>query len=48
MQSHGHKIVKCSCGEIMLQCRCMMENKPVEVIQDGCEECKERIDSERD
>jgi uncharacterized protein YlaI len=23
----------------------MMENKPVEVIQDGCEECKERIDN---
>ena len=38
----GHKTVKCSCGKIIFQCRCMYKDKPVEVVKDGCEECKHK------
>jgi hypothetical protein len=35
----GHKIVKCSCGQIITQCRCMGP-KPTVIIQNGCDRCK--------
>ena len=35
-----HKTVKCSCGAIIMQCRCISPNKYVEVIKDGCKNCK--------
>jgi len=38
--AHVHEIVKCSCGAIILQCRCMMLNKPVRIVKNGCEKCK--------
>jgi hypothetical protein len=37
---YGHKIIKCSCGEIIAQCRCPDRNKPVTVVEKGCEACK--------
>jgi hypothetical protein len=41
--SGGHKIVKCSCGAVIAQCRCMELNKAVVVIANGCEACKKKI-----
>ena len=35
-----HFIKKCSCGEIIEQCRCMSPNKTVTVVKDGCDKCK--------
>jgi hypothetical protein len=37
-----HEIVKCSCGKIIAQCRCIQKNKPVRIIENGCEECKKK------
>lgn len=34
-----HRIVKCSCGKVLLQCRCPSPDKKVEVVQNGCAEC---------
>lgn len=39
MSHAGHKIVKCSCGKIIMQCRCADANKPIEVVPNGCVEC---------
>ena len=36
----GHFIKKCSCGNIIAQCRCPDLNKPVEIVERGCEECQ--------
>lgn len=36
-----HKIVKCSCGAIIMQCRCITPGKTVEIVKDGCKNCKE-------
>lgn len=38
--SHGHEIIKCSCGKIIAQCRCMSKDKTVTIIEKGCEDCK--------
>jgi len=35
-----HYIIKCSCGEVISQCRCMDKNKEVTVVKDGCAKCK--------
>jgi hypothetical protein len=36
---NGHEKVVCSCGAIIMQCRCMHE-KVLRVVQNGCERCK--------
>lgn len=36
----SHEIVKCTCGEVITQCRCYMPNKPVRFVIEGCEKCK--------
>lgn len=35
-----HEIIKCSCGAIIAQCRCMAPNKTIRTIDNGCENCK--------
>lgn len=35
-----HFVTKCSCGQVIAQCRCFSQDKTVTVIQDGCEKCK--------
>jgi len=34
-----HKIIKCSCGNIISQCRCPAKDKPVEIREKGCKDC---------
>lgn len=34
----------CSCGTIIDQCRCMSKDKKVTVIQNGCPECKKKLE----
>lgn len=34
-----HEIVKCSCGAIILQCRCIGPHK-VRIVTRGCTNCK--------
>lgn len=42
MSHSGHKIVKCSeCDKIIMQCRCMDKDKPIEYRI--CEECFEEM-----
>lgn len=36
----NHKTIKCSCGNIISQCRCSFANKPVEIVEKGCTSCK--------
>lgn len=38
-----HEIIKCSCGEIISQCRCPAQNKTVVIFPSGCESCKKKI-----
>jgi hypothetical protein len=40
--SHLHEVVKCSCGAILRQCRCMNPAKLVTVLPAACERCKGR------
>lgn len=42
MSHSGHKIVKCSCGVILSNCRCMAPDKMVEIVQNGCDDCKQK------
>jgi len=35
-----HYITKCSCGEIISQCRCMAPDKTIEIVDRGCKKCK--------
>lgn len=37
-----HHIVKCSCGEVISQCRCPSKNKTETIVKDGCAKCKEK------
>lgn len=37
----SHFIEKCSCGEIITQCRCMNPNKEVRIIEKGCKKCQQ-------
>jgi predicted SprT family Zn-dependent metalloprotease len=32
----------CSCGKVLLQCRCLTP-KTDKVVQDGCTECKAKV-----
>lgn len=38
-----HEIVKCSCGAVIRQCRCMNPNKTVSIIENGCDACQKRL-----
>ena len=42
MSHGGHEIVKCSCGKIISQCRCIEGSKNVRVVKDGCKECQSK------
>lgn len=35
-----HEIVKCSCGAVIRQCRCIGPHKVVRVIDRGCADCQ--------
>lgn len=37
--SHGHERVVCSCGAVIMQCRCMGP-KATRVVRDGCAACR--------
>ena len=39
--NHAHAILKCSCGNLIAQCRCMAHDKAVRVVEHGCVNCKE-------
>lgn len=43
----SHEIVKCSCGEVIAQCRCFSKDKTVRVIENGCDKCKKEKANER-
>jgi hypothetical protein len=48
MAVSGHFIEKCSCGEVITQCRCMAPDKKVIVTPNGCAKCKAEHDEPRD
>jgi hypothetical protein len=43
--AHEHKTVKCSCGTIISQCRCMESSKNIEIVENGCKECLAKLDN---
>jgi hypothetical protein len=36
----GHGIIKCSCGVVIAQCRCIDNHKNIEVKEKACTECR--------
>jgi DNA-binding transcriptional MerR regulator len=36
----SHFVNKCSCGKVLSSCRCFSKEKIVNVVEDGCEDCK--------
>lgn len=32
----GHYVIKCSCGRVVIQCRCAVPNKEVRVSEEPC------------
>lgn len=42
MSAHGR--VLCSCGKLIMHCRCFQHHEPT-VLQDACEECRLRKES---
>lgn len=44
MTGCGHEIVKCSCGTIISQCRCMDRNKTIRIVENGCVHCRGRLE----
>ena len=40
---HYHFIKKCSCGKVISQCRCMAKEKHVLREENGCAECRAKI-----
>lgn len=36
----SHEIIKCSCGRIIAQCRCVSKDKTVTIFEKGCKDCK--------
>lgn len=40
---HNHFIKKCSCGKVISQCRCMAKDKTVLLEENGCAECRAKI-----
>lgn len=40
--TRGHFIEVCSCGKIIRQCRCMVEDKEKIVIPNGCRDCQQK------
>ena len=43
--AHEHKTVKCSCGTIISQCRCMNSSKNIEIVENGCKECLTKLEN---
>lgn len=46
--SGGHMIIKCTCGAMLTQCRCIDDSanpRPVNYVQDGCEACAAKVKS---
>lgn len=41
MSNHTHETVKCSCGVVLIQCRCFAP-KVERIIQNGCNDCSKR------
>lgn len=37
-----HFIDKCSCGNVILQCKCLDSHKNVRITENGCPDCKEK------
>lgn len=40
--SHDHYTDKCSCGNIISNCRCSSPDKKINIIESGCKDCKEK------
>ena len=40
--AHNHGITKCSCGDIISQCRCSSKPQQYKIIEKGCEKCKKQ------
>lgn len=36
----GHGKYQCSCGALIMQCRCMEGHKHITIVPNGCEQCK--------
>ena len=43
---HNHRTEKCSCGQVILTCRCPKKDKPVIVRTDACSACRKRVAAE--
>lgn len=39
-EAHGHFILKCTCGRVIAQCRCLDPSKRIEVSLTPCDVCK--------
>lgn len=46
--SHTHEKVVCSCGQIIMQCRCIEGGNNVRVVQNGCDKCRGRVGETED
>src|ERR1700733_7094110 len=42
---HEHSMDKCSCGKVIRNCRCMSKDKKVNIIENGCHECKAKLNN---
>lgn len=43
----NHFIRKCTCGTVIAQCRCPAVDKVVEIVRDGCGNCRPKeLDTE--
>ncbi len=42
--SHIHIIEKCSCGNLIKQCRCFSKDKKLTIIKNGCIKCKKALE----
>lgn len=40
---HLHQRVNCSCGKLIVQCRCGNPNKPVVVRESSCPDCRRTL-----
>lgn len=38
----GHGRYVCSCGNLIMQCRCIEGHRNTVIVQNGCSECKKR------
>ena len=42
----SHYVKRCSCGNVIEQCRCASKNKDVVTVTQGCQECKTKMKPE--